>query len=250
MPVLATTDATWVNEASVSYDAAELRRADAAPFASGGVASGLAVTVDASDVVTVAAGRWVIDGDSVVSGTGVYRGGIGAAASVALDARDATNSRIDLVVARQYDPDIVPAHTESAGKVEVITGTPAASPSAPALPDLAVELARITVPASGGAAASVDSSQRDEATLLSSGPKIVTGSVNASVTAATNFQQDVAFPSTAGFTSAPSVFLNYEDGSPKDQWVSAYNVTDTGFRLAAYSDATKTLVVKYVAIGA
>lgn len=249
MPVLATTDATWVNSASVSYDAAELRRADAAIFASGGVASGLAVTVNASDVVTVAAGRWVIDGDSVVSGTGVYRGGIGAAASVALDARDATNSRIDLVVARQYDPDVVPAHTESKGKVEVITGTPAASPSAPALPQLAVELARITVPAAGGAAASVNTSQRAEATLISSGPKIVTGTVNASVTAATNFQQDVLFPSTAGFTSPPTVTLNFADGSPRDNWVSAYNETATGFRLAAFADQTKTLVVKYIAVG-
>lgn len=230
MPTLATTDSTWVNDATVSYDAAELRRADAALFSSGGVASGLAVSVDASDVVTVTSGRWVIDGDSTVTGTGVYRGGIGASASVALDARDATNSRIDLVVARQYDPDVVPAHTESAGKIEVITGTPAASPTAPALPDLAVELARITVPASGGAAASVDNSNRTSATTRVAEEGVARGKFSGTISGGT---ADVAH----GLGVVPT-------------WASITGINGAIYRIADASNTSTILAVRVRESGA
>lgn len=160
MPVLTSFDGTWVNDAAVSLDAGELRRADATLFASGGVVRGLEVSVDASDVVTVQPGCAVIDGDDYATGIGVYRGGTTAAAVGSLDARDATNSRIDLVVFRQLDDDVVASHDAHTQRIEIITGTPSATPSAPALPSLAVELARITVPVSGGAAATVNSSNR------------------------------------------------------------------------------------------
>lgn len=169
-------DATWVNDPTGTgdpeYDAADLRRADAALVAGdgtsalgvlGGIAShsedSLAVTVDGSDVVTVKAGAAIIPGDAV-AGTGTYRAGIGATTTGNLAARHATNPRIDLVVFRAMDPDVVGAHTSRRGRVEIIAGTPAGSPVAPAKPSLSVELARITVPATGGGAASVDATRR------------------------------------------------------------------------------------------
>ena len=165
---LASVDGTWTN--SPTYDAAELRRADAAMFASAGVASGLAVSVDGSDVVTVTRGQAVISGDDAVAGTGVYRAGIGSSVTGSLEARDATNSRIDLVVFRQYDTDVVGSHGKFASEIEIIKGTPSATPAVPSKPSMAVELARITVPASGGGAASVNSANRVAAKAAGSAP--------------------------------------------------------------------------------
>lgn len=169
-------DSTWVNT-SASYDAGELRRADSAAFAGAGSALGvsggivrhgdtsLAVTVDASDNVTIQAGAVVIPGNAV-AGTGAYRSALATATTNALSARSAVNPRIDLIVFRQMDTDVVGSHGAYTGRIEAIAGTPSATPSAPALPSMAVELARITVPVSGGASASVDSSYRTYVTAL------------------------------------------------------------------------------------
>lgn len=169
-------DATWVNTGA-SYDAGELRRADAALFAGAGSALGvgggivrhgdtsLAVTVDASDNVTIQAGAVVIPGNAV-AGTGVYRSALSASTTQPLAARDATNARIDLIVFRQMDTDVVGSHGAYTGRIDKITGTPSATPTAPALPSMAVELARLTVPASGGGTATVDSSFRTYATSV------------------------------------------------------------------------------------
>lgn len=173
MPLPVSMDATWLN-GSTSFNAQELRRADAAEFNGDGSAFGvrggivrhgdqsLVVTVNASDVVTIQPGAVVIPGNSGV-GNGCYRSALGAAETGNLAARSATNPRIDLVVFRAYDDDVVTTHNLYTGRIEIIAGTPAASPVAPALPALAVELARITVPASGAGAATVDSSQRQYA---------------------------------------------------------------------------------------
>lgn len=159
-------DGTYVNDPTVLYSAGELRLADAALVAQAGIANGLAVSVDGSDTVTVTAGSVVISGESAVAGTGIYRAGIGAAQSGALTARNGTNARIDLVVFRQLDSDVVPAHAAKKAQVAIIAGTPSATPAAPTLPSMAVELARITVPATGGGAATVDSSFRTYAAAV------------------------------------------------------------------------------------
>lgn len=163
-------DATWVNNASTSYDAGELRRADAAMFATPGIvrtgASSLDVSVDGSDTVTVQPGPVVISGESAVTGTGFYRSALAAAVSGTLAARDATNGRIDLVVFQMYDTDVTPADGAYTARVRIIAGTPSATPAVPALPSKAVELARVTVPVLGGAAASVDASYRTYATAI------------------------------------------------------------------------------------
>lgn len=161
-------DCTWINAVSGSpaYDETELRRVDAAMFAGAGdtadplkvrggivrhASNSLGVTVNASDVVTVQAGAVVIPGDDT-AGNGTYRAAIGGVQTENLAARDATNGRIDLVVF-----EVITGGTQA--RVRIIAGVASASPAVPAKPARAVELARITVPAQGAGAASVDSSK-------------------------------------------------------------------------------------------
>lgn len=164
-------EGTWLNPSTVQLDAGELRRADGAMFggtglalgASGGVVrhgdTSLAVSVDGSDVVTIQPGAVAIPGNAV-SGTGIYRSAVPTATTGSLTARNATNGRIDLVVFRQLDTDVVPGHGAYKARVEIIAGTPSATPGVPTFPTMAVELARITVPPVGGGTATVDSSFR------------------------------------------------------------------------------------------
>lgn len=169
MPIPIDVDATWLNPGSITLDAGELRRADAALLAGangipfGGIArhsnTSLAVTVNGSDQVTVQAGSVIVPGNAV-SQTGAYRASLSAAQTGTLSARNATNGRIDLVIFRVLDTDVVGAHAAYKGRVEFVTGTPSATPVAPTLPTMAVELARITVPQTGGGAATVDSTYR------------------------------------------------------------------------------------------
>lgn len=170
-------DATWVNPLSVALNGGELRRADSAGFTGAGGALGvwggvvrhgdtsLAVTVDGSDVVTVQAGPVVIPGDAV-AGTGCYRSALSAAITGALGARHATQSRIDLVVFRMLDDDVVGTHDAYTARVDVVPGTPSATPAVPTKPSMAVEIGRITVPPTGGGAATVDSSFRTYAAAI------------------------------------------------------------------------------------
>lgn len=165
MPTITTVDATW--DTGVAMDAAELRRADTAVFLGDGTANGvrggivrhgdtsLAVSVNGSDQVTVQPGAFVIP---AATGLGVYRGSLAAATQpTALAARNATNPRIDLITIQA---------TGTNATVKTIDGTPGASPSAPALPAQHIELARVTVPAVGGGAVTVDSTWRAYATGL------------------------------------------------------------------------------------
>lgn len=190
-------EGTWFNS-TVSLDAGELRRADAAMFAgdgttttwvTGGIArhadTSLAVTVDGSDVVTVQPGAVVIPGNAV-SGTGVYRAALTSAITGALAARNATNPRITLVIFRAYDDDVVGTHNAYKGTIEFVNGTPAASPVSPSLPSMAVELARITVPQTGGGAASVDATNRTYAAGL--GGEIIASTFTKLPASAAKFQ--------------------------------------------------------------
>lgn len=179
MPLPISMDATWL-DGSVQFNGQELRRADAAlltgdgnsPFSvQGGIVrhsdSSLAVTVNASDQITVQPGAVVIPGNSGV-GNGAYRTALAAAETGQLAARNATNPRMDRVIYRVLDTSVVGSHGAFTGRIEVLTGTPNATPlnGIAALPALAVELARVTVPASGGGAASVDSTWRTFAAAI------------------------------------------------------------------------------------
>ena len=157
MPTITTVDVAWT-PGPVEFTDAEARRFDTAMFLGDGSANGvrggivrhgstsLAVSVNGSDQVTVQPGVCVIP---AATGLGVYRGALSAATTAtAIDPRNATNPRIDLVVFR------------STGAVDIITGTPGSSPSAPALPSGAVELGRLNVPAVSAGAVTVDSTWR------------------------------------------------------------------------------------------
>jgi hypothetical protein len=165
MPTITTVEATWTND--MTLDEAKLRRADTTMFLGDGSANGvrggvvrhgdtsLAVTVNGADQVTVQAGAAVIP---AATGLGAYRASLSAATSATgLAARNATNPRIDLVVIQ-----IV----AGAAVVKTVDGTPSSSPTAPALPASSIELARLTVPALGGGAVTVDSTWRSYAAGL------------------------------------------------------------------------------------
>jgi hypothetical protein len=72
-------------------------------------------------------------------------------APLELAASDLSNGRIDLVVAHVYDQAY--GDGETAWHLEVIEGTPSGTPSPPALPDTALELYQVTVPAGAANAA-------------------------------------------------------------------------------------------------
>lgn len=244
---LASVDGTWTNAGT--YDAAELRRADAALFASAGITSGLAVSVDGSDVVTVTAGSAVISGEDAVTGTGVYRAGIGSSVTGSLEARDATNARIDLVVFRQYDTAVVGSHGKYASDIEIIKGTPSATPAVPTKPSMAVELARITVPASGGGAASVNSANR-VAALAVGAPKIATGTATVSLAASTSGSQSITFPA-GRFSTQPKVVATSNSSSLFTVQAAATSTTTGTIILRHYegSSITANVTVDWIAIG-
>lgn len=170
-------DITWLDSGTVSLNAAELRRADSGIYAGIGSALGigggvvrhgdttLVPTVDGSDVVTIQPGPFAIPGNAV-SGTGCYRGALAAAITGSLAARNATNPRITLVVVRAMDDDVVTSHDAYTGRFAFVDGTPGAVPAVPTLPTMAIELGRITVPQTGGGAATVDLTHRTYATAV------------------------------------------------------------------------------------
>lgn len=98
--------------------------------------------------------RAVVLGDN--AGQGVYVVEHANASQVlAIAAADATNPRIDIVILRVYD-DPFDASARGYSDVEVVTGTPAASPSAPAVPSTAIKLAEVTVAAASTAVANAN----------------------------------------------------------------------------------------------
>ena len=109
-----------------------------------GTTGDLAVTANSTPAmnVDVAAGEVWIKGDSATD-QGFYFGYNDATVNLAIASADGSNPRIDIVVAQVNDA----AYSGSANNSElkVITGTAAASPSAPSLPSSAYKLATIAV---------------------------------------------------------------------------------------------------------
>jgi hypothetical protein len=96
--------------------------------------------------VDVAAGRVVVPitdapnlGSALCTSTAVNNLTVSGAPGAGLN-------RIDLVIARVYDASVI-GGSINGWQIEVVTGTPAASPAVPALPTSSVELARIAVAA-------------------------------------------------------------------------------------------------------
>lgn len=110
-----------------------------------GVLSGCAVSV-ATLTATVSAGQLVVTPQPGSNGS--YFVGL-TATDVTIAARDATFGRIDRIIARIYD-DSIDGSGQSKAAIEILTGTPAGSPTAPTLPSGTVEIAQLQVPASSG----------------------------------------------------------------------------------------------------
>lgn len=96
-----------------------------AGFVEAASGTGMAVTGNSNMIPSVAAGNYWVGGIRVV-----YAGG-----TVTLNAAHATLARIDLICA------------DNAGTITAVTGTPAASPTAPFAPENRIILARIAVAA-------------------------------------------------------------------------------------------------------
>lgn len=113
-----------------------------------GVIEGLTVSqrgAGANMSVDVAAGKALIQGDDQ-SNQGVYLAANEAIVNLVVVAADPSNARIDRVVLEVRDTNAGgPAGDDS--NLRVIEGTPAGSPSAPAIPDTAISLATISVAA-------------------------------------------------------------------------------------------------------
>lgn len=165
MPTITTVDAAWTS--GITMDEGELRRAETTSFLGDGSNNGvrggivrhgdnsLAVAVNGSDQITVQSGAFVIPG---ATGLGVYRGSLPATTSaVGITARNATNPRIDLIVIQ-----IVSGQAQ----VRTVDGTASSSPTAPAMPANAIEIARLNVPRVANGAVVVDTSWRTYATGL------------------------------------------------------------------------------------
>lgn len=98
--------------------------------------------------VAVNIGRAVVAGDDETR-QGKYLVVNDAVLNVPLAAADPADDRIDLIVLQVNDPVAGSARTPiNVAEVVAITGTPAGSPSPPALPDTAIPLAEVTVTAS------------------------------------------------------------------------------------------------------
>lgn len=95
--------------------------------------------------VNVAAGSAFIHGDNAPTTQGAYHVLNDATVNLAIAAADATNPRKDIVILEVRDAFYSGADNDA--QLRVVTGTPAASPVAPALPNNALQLALIDVPA-------------------------------------------------------------------------------------------------------
>jgi len=109
-----------------------------------GVIGGAGLQVSAGGAMTVA----VQPGGYVVQNTGTPAAGgyvskLAQQATLTVQTADPANPRIDIVVA--YVSDV--GTSSSSGAVEIITGTAAASPSAPSAPANSITLAQLTIPA-------------------------------------------------------------------------------------------------------
>ena len=129
--------------------------------------------------VDVSAGRaFILGTESSFQGT--YFVESRAVENLSIAAADATNPRKDIVVARVEDSE--ESGATDAWSLAVVTGTPAASPSAPALPANSLLLATVDVAAL--ASSIVDANVTTETVLWSPAPVDTDGLVDGAVTEA------------------------------------------------------------------
>jgi hypothetical protein len=118
--------------------------------------SGFTLTgITGTMTATVSPGRAVVQAPDTQSATGVrgaYPLALTEYVTLAFDAGDAQYGRIDLVVLRVYD-DAYDGTGRSEAVVEIVRGTPAATPAAPTAPELSLPLYEVAVQANAAAGA-------------------------------------------------------------------------------------------------
>ncbi|MFI9807614.1 hypothetical protein ACIHEJ_25175 [Streptomyces sp. NPDC052301] len=114
--------------------------------------TGLDLTGTGAMTATVGVGRAVIQ---TAAARGAYPVAVTDPVPLTFAGGDAQYSRIDLVVLRIYD-DAYDGLTRNEAAVEVVKGTPAATPAVPATPDAALALFSVTVPAGASATKGID----------------------------------------------------------------------------------------------
>jgi hypothetical protein len=130
----------------------------------------LAVTAGAGMSVDVAAGRCVVSGTDQ-AGQGKYLCTATGTNNLAVGvAPGAGTSRIDLVVARVYD-DAVTGGGTHLWTPEIVAGTAAAAPVAPATPPSSIVLAQLTIPSGLAAIAPGNIADRRTPAVGMGGPK-------------------------------------------------------------------------------
>lgn len=108
----------------------------------------LLVTASAGLKSSVAPGAAWVTGDDDPTAQPCYRMRNDAAVLLQHDAADATNARIDLVIAEVMDATF--SGVSKLWRLRIVKGTPGAVPAAPALPVNAIALATVTIPAGSG----------------------------------------------------------------------------------------------------
>ncbi|MFF5144043.1 hypothetical protein ACFY6U_30675 [Streptomyces sp. NPDC013157] len=112
--------------------------------------SGFTLTgVTGTMTATVGPGRAVLQGTDA---RGAYPLALTESLTLVFADGDAQYGRIDLVVLRVYD-DLYDGLGRNEAVVEIVQGTPAATPATPAAPGLSLPLYQVTVPAGAGAGA-------------------------------------------------------------------------------------------------
>jgi hypothetical protein len=136
--------------ARTNHVAASLLNTGAAAVYGGVLPSGgaMAVTAGSGMSVNVATGYCAAPATATTSGG--YLFGLMSAASLTVATSDPSNPRIDIVCATVTDL----GTSSSTTVVQVVTGTAAPSPAAPALPATSVLLAQVLVPAASTSVAS------------------------------------------------------------------------------------------------
>ncbi|MCX3061872.1 hypothetical protein [Streptomyces beihaiensis] len=107
------------------------------------IISGFTVTGSSAMTATVYPGRAVIQG---TDSQGAYPVALTSNVDLTFADGDAQYGRIDLIVARVYD-DSYDASGKTEATVEIVQGTPAATPAVPATPALSLPLYQVSVPA-------------------------------------------------------------------------------------------------------
>jgi hypothetical protein len=144
-----------------------------------GVASGVRPGIGGPMLVSTAGGLSVSvnTGYAIIQGSaalnaGVYEAILDTAATLTCTAADTVNPRVDLVCVTINDL----GSSASTSVVQIVTGTPAPSPSAPATPSNSIPLAWVTVPANATALSSGNISDQRTYYVGAGGIKPVTNS--------------------------------------------------------------------------